>query len=51
MVLLLARAHEELRLIRMKDSGAVYDTGIRTEIAIALSAPGLEALGGIGGIP
>ena len=34
---LLIRAQEELRLIRMKDCAAVYDTTVRTEINIALA--------------
>jgi SOS-response transcriptional repressor LexA len=37
LIALLKRAHEELRLIRMKDSGAVYDVTIRAEIEIALA--------------
>lgn len=37
---LLKRAEEELRLIRMKDCLAVYDTTIRLEMRSALSAKG-----------
>lgn len=33
----LQRAQEELRLIRMKDTGAVYDVMIRTDIAAAIA--------------
>ena len=35
---LLSRAREELYMIRMKDSGAVYDVMLRMELADALSA-------------
>lgn len=34
---LLARAAEELRMIRMKDSNAVYDILLRTDLCAALS--------------
>ena len=37
---LVSRAKEELRLIRMKDTGAVYDVLLRTEIDAALSRLG-----------
>lgn len=33
---LLARASEEMRLIEMKDCGAIYDVGLRSEIRSAL---------------
>lgn len=33
----LKRAQEELRLIRMKDTGAVYDTTLRFDITLALT--------------
>lgn len=37
LVELLTRAREELRLIRIKDCGAVYDSTLRIEIDIVLS--------------
>lgn len=37
LVTLLARAKEELRMIRMKDSGAVYDVLLRNELDAALA--------------
>lgn len=40
---LLARAKEELRMIRMKDTGAVYDILLRIEMDAALHAIGGEA--------
>lgn len=33
----LRRAQEELRLINMKDTGAIYDVGLRTDISAALA--------------
>jgi len=33
----LERAAEELRLIRMKDTGAVYDTMLRVDMSAALA--------------
>ncbi|WDA37826.1 hypothetical protein [Sphingobium sp. YC-XJ3] len=36
---LLERCQEELRLIRLKDSSAVYDVGLRTDLHAALSSP------------
>lgn len=34
---LLARCAEELRLIRLKDTGALYDVGLRTALSAALA--------------
>ena len=40
LAVLLGRAYEEMRLIRMKDCGNIYDVGLRGQISAALAKHG-----------